>query len=112
MSRVVQRNQELLGHAVELLHREWGTSRAVGGSPGQLTCCSMVAVELPELRDHPAEAASAMAVHDVLRDAQGIELPVGFWEGRLWVRLSAQMYNRLEDYVQLARAVRALSNRP
>ncbi len=108
----MQRNQELLGHAVELLHREWGTSRAVGGSPGQLTCCSMVAVELPELRDHPAEAASAMAVHDVLRDAQGIELPVGFWEGRLWVRLSAQMYNRLEDYVQLARAVRALSNRP
>jgi isopenicillin-N epimerase len=111
MSKVVLRNQALLAQAVELLHCQWGTSRAVGGSPGQLASCSMVAVELPELEDYPAEAASTIVVHDVLRDVYRTEIPVAFWEGRMWVRLSAQMYNRMEDYAQLARAIRGLAKR-
>ena len=35
-------------------------------------------------------------------------MPVSAWEGRLWVRISAQYYNQLPEYQKLARAVMAL----
>ena len=39
---------------------------------------------------------------DVLRE-HGIEVPVLPIDGKLWVRISAQVYNELPDYEALAR---------
>ncbi len=90
------------------MQQRWGTSRAIGGRPGELTACCMAAVELPELPAYSASAEAAVQLHDRLRAAHGIEVPVICWEGRLWVRLSSQVYNSLGDYGVLADAVAAL----
>jgi isopenicillin-N epimerase len=108
LEEVVARNQALLAEAVALVQQRWGTRRAVGGRPGEVTACSMVAVELPPLAGWPASAEAAAEVHDLLRALHGVEVPVVLWEGRLWVRLSAQLYNRLEHYSLLADAVQQL----
>ena len=36
------------------------------------------------------------------------QVPIACWGGRLWVRISAQLYNELADYQRLADAVREL----
>lgn len=33
------------------------------------------------------------------------QVPIACWGGRLWVRISAQLYNELADYQRLADAV-------
>ncbi len=40
-----------------------------------------------------------------------IEVPVAFVEDSLWVRISAQLYNQVADYEQLAEVVLALQAR-
>ncbi len=35
-------------------------------------------------------------------------MPISAWEGKLWVRISAQYYNQLPEYQKLAGAVMAL----
>jgi hypothetical protein len=57
-------------------------------------------------------ASEAQALHDALL-ALGVQVPVVPLAGRSWVRVSAQVHNRLEDYAVLAdawpRAVRAVA---
>ena len=58
----------------------------------------------------PAAAATeenARLWHDKLWTQHRIEVPVLAFDGRLWVRISAQIYNELSDYEALARAVSA-----
>ncbi|KAJ0394261.1 hypothetical protein ATCC90586_006154 [Pythium insidiosum] len=57
--------------------------------------------------NQPAGNSSADAKHiqDTLHHAHQIEVPVKCVEGRLYVRLSAHIYNELEDYDRLARAI-------
>jgi isopenicillin-N epimerase len=45
-------------------------------------------------------------LHRLLGDRYAIEVPVFPWGGACWVRISAQVYNELEDYLRLAQAVR------
>ena len=40
-----------------------------------------------------------------------VEVPVGCWEGCLWVRISAQIYNEMAEYEQLADAICKLRTR-
>jgi isopenicillin-N epimerase len=57
----------------------------------------------------PATALSGDRLQDVLLERYGIEVPIVSWPGpphRL-VRISAQLYNRAEDYERLADALRA-----
>ena len=37
-----------------------------------------------------------------------MEVPIYCWEGRLWARISAQVYNSMQEYEQLADAICAL----
>ena len=67
----------------------------------------MASVPLPE-RLGPADAATATRLRDVLFFEHRIEIPVFARNGALWVRLSAQVYNDLDDVEQLARAVETL----
>jgi selenocysteine lyase/cysteine desulfurase len=46
-----------------------------------------------------------MSLHDRLHDDYGIEVPISSWDGALWVRISAQIYNTMADYQRLADAV-------
>jgi isopenicillin-N epimerase len=83
------------------LARAWGTELAV--DPSLLG--AMATVRLPLTGTTPADA---MATHDRLIDAFGVEVPVTALGGALWLRISAQIYNEPDDYHRLAAAVHAI----
>ena len=48
-------------------------------------------------------------MQDWLHYERRIEVPVKTVNGKLYVRISAGLYNELDEYLELARAVRDLS---
>jgi isopenicillin-N epimerase len=52
--------------------------------------------------------AEAVALRRRIADALNAEVAVNAWNGRGWLRLSAQVYNRAEEYDLLARRLPAL----
>ena len=96
----VQRwNHDLAWQAAQLLGRAWGTE------PGIDERCTgtMATVPLPpELGSNPADAAG---LRDALLDEEAIEVQLHAWGGRLWARVSAQIYNEISDFERLAAAV-------
>ncbi len=100
----VQRyNHELAWSGARLLAERWGspfeTPEAMIGT--------MATVAVPESlggsRDHAA------ALRDALLFQEGIEVQAHAWNGRLYTRISAQIYNQLSDYEKLAEAVLKLA---
>ena len=91
-------NNDLAAEAATLLSAAWGSE---AGSPAAMRG-AMATVRLP-LSGTPPEAAARL--HDRLIDEHGIEVPVLALGGSLWVRISAQVYNEIEDYARLAQAV-------
>jgi isopenicillin-N epimerase len=63
----------------------------------------MVTVPLPEAAGATDEAATALRT--ALLEEDKIEVQLHAWRGRLWVRVSAQVYNDLADVERLAAAV-------
>ncbi len=61
----------------------------------------MAAVEAPVETDGTPQ--EAVELHDWLWDTHRIEVPVMPFDGKLWIRVSAQIYNTIEDYKVLAR---------
>ncbi|MFY7958736.1 MAG: hypothetical protein ACOVVK_01550, partial [Elsteraceae bacterium] len=53
----------------------------------------------------PGTPAQALALHDELLDRHKVELPIMPLKGRMVVRISAQIFNCLEDYQALAAAL-------
>jgi isopenicillin-N epimerase len=100
-------NHALLLDAVALLKESLRT--AVGPPPALLG--SMATIALPTeggpFAGAPATFESAKAVHDHLRDRHRIEVPIFLFDERLWVRISAQIYNGRDDYRRLAAALTA-----
>lgn len=68
----------------------------------------MASIELPELNGFSKRGSSATALHDHLLSKRKIEVPINFWEGKLWVRISAQIYNAMADYEALREAISGL----
>ncbi len=109
--------RDLLARAVALLVRAWGTDTL---APLELCAC-MALVRLPDAAVEAAAAAGeggesgaatsaeAKYVQDVLHLRHRIECPVKCVQGRLYVRISACVYNDLEDYQALATAVSGMS---
>jgi len=64
---------------------------------------AMVTVPLPEAAG--ATAADAIRLRLALLVDDRIEVPVHEWRGRLWTRISAQIYNDQSDIQRLAEAV-------
>ena len=85
-----------------LLTRRWGTELPAPAS----MIGTMIAVPLPE------RAGSTKAQAEALRDAllfdAGFEVALQALGGRIYARVSAQVYNELDDVERLARAVLAL----
>ena len=91
-------NNDLAAEAATLLSAAWGSE---AGAPAAMRG-AMATVRLPLSGTTPEDAAR---LHDRLIDEHGIEVPVLALGGSLWVRISAQVYNEIEDYARLAQAV-------
>ena len=65
---------------------------------------AMITVPLPESAGSTVEDATRLRLQ-LLMDDQ-IEAPVHTWHGRLWTRVSAQVYNERSDVERLAEAVK------
>ena len=68
---------------------------------------AMASVALPT--QSPATESAAFLLRRQLRDEHRIEVTVTPFAGRLWVRISAYLYNEIEDYERLADAVAAIT---
>ena len=106
VERMRAHNQALAREAADMLRSEWGTAAA---APPEMLA-NLVTLE-PPIRLPPTLEA-ALALHDALLAEHGVEIPCMPFADRVWVRISAQVYNTLEDYEALLGAFRALSDRP
>ncbi len=66
-------------------------------------CAAMVTLPWPHLE--AATPETAQRCHDGLLREHRIEVPVLVIAGRLWLRISAQIYNDMADYEALGRAL-------
>lgn len=73
-------------------------------APGDLLG-AMATLPLPEA----LQGRAAADLHDALWKRWRVEVPVVEIDGRLWARISGQVYNELADYAALAEAVTELA---
>lgn len=101
-----QRNHALMREAATILGERWGTP--VGAPFAMLG--AMAAIGLPPrgpFASLPPTLDSAAQIRARLWDTHRIEVPIVAFADRLWVRISAQIYNDLADYRRLADALLA-----
>jgi isopenicillin-N epimerase len=98
----VQRYQQFLrdqaGAAAQLLCERWHVRLPAPAD----AFAAMVTIPWPG--SEAATPENAKRLHDALWSAHRIEVPVIVANGRLWVRISAQIYNEMSDYEALAEA--------
>jgi isopenicillin-N epimerase len=94
-------DHDLAWEAARFLGARWGTG--VGSTEAMIGTMSLVAL--------PPRAGTTRADATRLKDAllyeDRIEAQVHAWRERVWVRLSAQVYNEMDDVERLARAIEA-----
>jgi isopenicillin-N epimerase len=95
------RNAALAAEAAALVAGLLGTE--TGG--GNAVAGAMAVVRLPV--EGPASEERALRLRDRVLDA-GCDVPIHANEGGIWMRLSAQAYNELNDYRGLAGVVEAV----
>lgn len=91
----------LAQQAASMLSNVWGTSIL---APTLHT--SMCLVELPVRSNKALDSTAAKHVQDYLFD-KGVECPVKAIQGRLYVRISAHVYNTMADYEKLSHTIQA-----
>jgi isopenicillin-N epimerase len=82
-----------------LLADRWGSEIGVPES----MVGTMITVPLPAASGSTPEDAARLRLALLLEDK--IEIQMHAWRGRLWVRLSAQVYNEMSEVARLAEAV-------
>lgn len=89
--------------ACERLQQTWGVP---AGGPDDMLA-AMATLRLPERHQPagPADRRAAERVHDSLWTGHRIETPIVPFAGRLWLRISAQIYNDIDEYRALAAAL-------
>ena len=93
-------NRDLARRAAALLVERFATLAA---SPPAMRG-AMATVALPT--SLPGDIDTAKALNVRLWERHRIEAPIFAFAGRLWVRISAQVYNEMSEYEQLAGALR------
>ena len=101
------RNHALMCEAATLITRQWSTPTGASLSLFGTMATIAVPTERGRFKSAPATLESAAAIHDYLWDDHRIEIPTPVFGGRLWVRISAQIYNEIGDYRRLADALAA-----
>ncbi|WP_299429505.1 aminotransferase class V-fold PLP-dependent enzyme [uncultured Meiothermus sp.] len=94
-----QYNHALAWEAAQILTQRWNTEPA---APEQMVGC-MITVPLPRTLGQSRDEAARLQ-YALLYD-YGLEAPILSMGERLWVRVSAQVYNDLEDIERFARAI-------
>jgi len=94
-------NHGLAWEAARHLSRRWGTKL---GMEEQMVG-TMATVQLPDRMGSTPEDAARL--RDALLFEDRIEIQLHAWRDRLWVRVSAQVYNDVRDIERLAAAVEA-----
>jgi isopenicillin-N epimerase len=103
--RVRAHNHALAVWAGAMLARRWNVTPIVPADGAMLG--SMATVALPaSLR---AKYGDPIALQNLLYTTHRFELPVVDWGDAWWVRMSAQVYNRPEQYERLAEVVTSLA---
>lgn len=97
----------MVTEAAEMLAESWGTALAF---PSEMIG-TMAAVELPIRSSGEASYVNAEAVQNALFQ-RNIEVPVKVLSGKLHVRISAHIYNHIEEYEILRDAVLDLKSAP
>lgn len=92
-------NHALAVEAATLLAQAWNTEAAA--PPSMTGAMASVRLPLPPI----ADVASAVRLQVALRTRFQIEVPMLWLDSELWLRVSAQVYNRPEHYRRLAEAV-------
>jgi isopenicillin-N epimerase len=95
-------NDALAREAGEMLADAWDSEIAAGPA----FSAAMASVRLPGVTASDRTAARRIARH--LREAYGISGGVMVIDGGVWLRVSAQIYNALDDYRPLAEIGRTL----
>ena len=98
--RLAAHNHQLVMRAQALLSARWDQAAVV--VPDAMIG-AMAVVPMPGRAAATQQEADAERLR-LWRDHR-IEAPIVLFGGRLWVRISAQIYNRLEDYERLAEAI-------
>ncbi|HKW50106.1 MAG TPA: aminotransferase class V-fold PLP-dependent enzyme [Candidatus Eisenbacteria bacterium] len=94
-------NHGLAWEAAQLLSRRWGTKLGMG----EEMVGTMATVPLPDRMGSTPEHAARL--RDALLFEDRIEIQLHAWRDRLWVRVSGQVYNDLQDIERLGAAVEA-----
>jgi isopenicillin-N epimerase len=94
-------NHELARRAGEMLAEAFGSELSAPASMRG----AMAAVALPIAGSADLDAAKLL--HERLWQRHRIEVPINPFAGRLWLRISAQIYNEMAEYERLATALRA-----
>lgn len=92
----------LAAEAARLLASRTGTQPLA--PPGMFA--AMVTLPLPA--SFGADASAVEALHRLLVDRYRVEVPLHVIDGRLALRISAQVYNEIRDYERLGDALRAM----
>jgi isopenicillin-N epimerase len=97
-------NNGLAGLAARMLVERWGTDQPA--PPAMFACMQLIRLPASILPPNTGAATStqAKAVQDYLY-AQKIEVPIKCLSGQLYVRISAHLYNTIDDYRVLASAI-------
>jgi isopenicillin-N epimerase len=104
-SAVRQHNHKLIREAVDVLASMWGLRVA---TPDAMTA-AMTLVPAPDGLRYPATDEGRAQFEANLRDKFNIVVNPSFADGRkIWLRITAQIYNGIEDYEKLGRSVLAL----
>jgi isopenicillin-N epimerase len=99
---VAGHNHDLVWQATEMMIARWHGLSAAGPEMSAF----MTSVQLPD--KFVADAVSADQLRTSLLRDHRIEVPVFAWHGRLWLRLSAQVYNEFAEFERLAAVIDAL----
>lgn len=106
VERVMEYNHSLAWSAAQLLAERWGTDLWMRESD----VGTMATVPMPP--GFAAGREDGLRLRAALLDEDGIEVAVHPFRGRLHARISAQVYNQLDDYERLAAAVLARAGQP
>jgi isopenicillin-N epimerase len=93
-------NQDLARRAADLLMERLGTGPA---SPASMRG-AMATIELPTTLAGEVDVGRALNAR--IWEKHRIEVPIFAFAGKLWVRISAQVYNELAEYEELAAALK------
>jgi len=94
-------NHGVAWEAARILSRRWNTPYEIP----EAMVGTMVTVPLPDRLGSSSEDAAR--IRDALLMGDRIEVQLHAWKGRLWTRVSAQVYNDIADVERLAAAITA-----